>query len=237
MMDNETDVKPSSDDTSSSQESTEDQRSNEDAGDNSKSETSADESSKTDDLPAVDYAGELKKLEDSRDRAQETARFERDKRKELERDLKGKKAGGEEDIDAKINDRVNQVLLDSRADIIDEELDGLTADKTERELIQAIYTKRLNPAAFGYSRRGIKEALTIAKLAANLPRFEAQLISKAKAEAKKEILQEQGFQGSAGGSSTRRQPDGEENKNLNSEERALLARAKKAKENIQRRHF
>lgn len=228
MIDTNQDVKPSEDPTSESSESNETTDVNND--DSSQEESVESNNNEV----VIDYEAELSKLEESRLRAQETAKYERERRKKAE---EGKENDNENKDDEKsyIEERVQAILRDQRQDIIDEQLEKLSEDKSERKLIEHIYDNRLNPKAFGFTRKGIAEALESAQILANLPRFKAQLINKAKQEAKKELKQEIDQKNMSAGDSTRREPKGSA-QNLNAQERALLSFAKREADKSRKRN-
>jgi hypothetical protein len=231
MLDDNKDVKPSDESTSDASESTEDPQEETTEGIDSQEESDEKE-------VVIDYEAELAKEKESRIRAQEIAKFERQRRKDSEKNGKTdetEEGDEKEDVTKAVDERVQELLRAERQDIVDEELEGLTEDKSERKLIEHIYDNKLNAKAFGYTRKGIALALKVSKMIANLPRFEAQLIKKAKVEAKKEIQQEAGMTGASGGASTRRAPK-DTGKNLNSSERQLLDFSKKQADQIRRRH-
>lgn len=224
MIDATQDVKPSAESTSDSVESTDIQQ---------ETVEDTDSQDENNEEIVIDYEAELTKEKEKRLRAQETAKFERERRKKSE-GKEDTETDDEDDKTAKIVDeRVQKILREQRQDLIDETLDGLTDNKGERQLIEDIYDNKLNPSAFGFTRKGISEALETAKLIANLPRFKAQLIKQAKVEAKKELQQESDMTSASGGASTRRQPKATQS--YNAEERRLLDFSKKAADRIRRK--
>jgi hypothetical protein len=136
---------------------------------------------KTDEEEGIDYKAELVRLAQERDNYKEGMLIakaklkESPKVKEEEEEPAGQPA--EEEVYKKAQEiakaEVNTVVQQLTQDTFDEELNGLTSDPDERELIKFHYENSLQKS--GYSRKAIKSDLETAQVLANKKKLTKQI--------------------------------------------------------------
>lgn len=126
----------------------------------------------------------------------------------------------DEDIDEKVKSKVQEVLSEDRTlrvnDIIDEELEKMSANSDERKLIKLIYDNKI--VKIGVSRADIKKDLDAAKILANANKTEATIKEIAEAEKNKAGANPAGGSSSGGFESDKPGSEG----NWNDADKALL---------------
>ncbi len=180
--------------------------------------------------PPVDYEKQLadykKRAEDAEEKArrEKTIREgEREKAKQLAQRLKKNEPGdGEPDGDEKIpmdqietiaetkaREQIESLKQEQAAEILDEELQALSDNPTERELIKVIYQTELNPNGRN-TRAAIRAGLDNAKFLANRERYAFEAEQRAKEKIQKDQAQKAAMSsvGGAGGSQGRPEPAG-----------------------------
>lgn len=182
----------------------------------------------------IDYEAELAKYKAKAEREEATRKYERAERKRLEKELEAKSS--EEtvevetetpDLDAIVERKLDSIRRAERQDFIDEKLEELSDNPTERELVKQIYEQRLKPT--GFSKKAIGQDLEEAFLIANRTRLETIAFQKAKEKVRSGMAQEKAMlnQASTGGSVGREPP--EATPNYNSTEMKWLSRVGKSK--------
>lgn len=158
-------------------------------------EAEADKAEKTEETPKdetkADYKGELERLTKQHEKTVKALNKERSLRKEAKAasasssEEQGSSSEEEDDDDgneSKIEAVASKVLEKLTRKQVSEEMDELVSsmsdDADERELIKAIYEKRITPS--GTSRAALSRDLLDAQLLANRSRFIAEAEKKAK---------------------------------------------------------
>lgn len=133
-----------------------------------------------------DYKAELEAKQKELEQAQytiiklKTDKKEKNEGKENnEEDVSTKENGkdikedSEEEITKIVEERIESFKLEHTADVLDEELDNLTADPDKKELIKLTYNKRINKT--GFNRLAIKADLMTALAIVDQPRLESTI--------------------------------------------------------------
>jgi hypothetical protein len=227
MPDTQEDVKQNVEETSDSTDTAEE---TEEVSEEQKQNQTEETQETTEEKPEIDYKAELAKAEEKAKRAKEIAQWERSKRKQLQ---KQESTEVEEQSETDIDSKLAELRREQAQDMIDDELDSITPNEDEKKLIQKIYESRITPT--GYTRRAIKEDLALAKIIANRPLYEKQLVEKAKAQAKKELEEERSMVGASSGTSSGRRSPSAPQKVLSEAENKWNAFIEKAKARAERR--
>ena len=132
----------------------------------------------------MDYKAEAEKLRKQNDQAGHNIEEERGKRLAAEAKAKELEEGAEklasesgksieeakEDLRIENQKQIDSMKNDLLKDVVTDELDTLTNDEDEKELIKLIYEQKI--ADKGTNRASVREALENARILANKPRFQ-----------------------------------------------------------------
>jgi len=142
---------------------------------------------------SIDYAAELERVKAEKNNVSGALGKERKLRKEAEAKLRSEEP--EADISS-VTDQVREGIAQAEKqrilDDVDEMLEDLSDNPSERELIREIYETRIKPS--GFSKRALTKDLEMAKLLANKDRY----VGSAERKARKSIAEKKALQEAAG---------------------------------------